>query len=61
VEKREGREGRGGKGREGGRKKEERERDAFRRVPDATYVSNIAMQAWNIGRTLERSFIYLPV
>lgn len=30
----------------------------FRRVPDASYVSNIAMQAWNIGRTLERSFIY---
>lgn len=30
----------------------------FRRVPDASYASNIAMQAWNIGRTLERSFIY---
>lgn len=28
------------------------------RVPDASYASNIAMQAWNIGRTLERSFIY---
>lgn len=34
------------------------EEDAFRRVPDASYASNIAMQAWNIGRTLERSFIY---
>lgn len=32
--------------------------DAPRRVPDASYASNIAMQAWNIGRTLERSFIY---
>lgn len=37
----------------------ERERDALKRVPDASYASNIAMQAWNIGRTLERSFIYL--
>lgn len=35
------------------------ERGAFRRVPDASYASNIAMQAWNIGRTLERSFMYL--
>jgi len=53
-----GREGKGERRREG---RGERERDAFRRVPDASYVSNIAMQAWNIGRTLERSFIYLPV
>jgi len=42
-------------------RKRKSERDAFKRVPDASYASNIAMQAWNIGRTLERSFIYLPV
>lgn len=33
-----------------GRREKERyiEKSAFRRVPDASYASNIAMQAWNI-------------